>query len=33
MESGTAYFLSGFDNLVIFPAQPYLSFALQKLLF
>jgi len=26
------YLLSGFDNLVIFPAQPYLSFALQKLL-
>ena len=21
------YLLSGFDNLVIFPAQPYLSFA------
>jgi hypothetical protein len=25
------YLFSGFDNLVIFPAQPYLSFALQKL--
>src|SRR5215467_9424186 len=24
------YLLSGFDNLVIFPAQPYLSFALQS---
>jgi len=26
------YLLSSFDNLVIFLAQPYLSFALQKLL-
>jgi hypothetical protein len=26
------YLPSGFDNLAIFPAQPYLSFALQKLL-
>src|SRR5215470_15791412 len=26
------YLLSGFDNLVISRAQPYLSFALQKLL-
>jgi len=25
------YLLSGFDNLVIFPAQPYLPFALQKI--
>ena len=24
------YLLSGFDNLMIFPAQPYLSFALQS---